>query len=193
VRCRGIAIRDDAGRPVRLLGAHNDITAFKNEERSARESRDFLALIMDTARSAVIGLTQEGQVASLNSAGQHVLGRPASDLPFEWPAGIEFLDTATLSPLEQSLNPILRSLAGATLKGEVFLMTRAPSSEPRYVRVSSAPVTAEGSPLHSVVILDDVSEQEKHRQQIERTSRLDALGQLTGGIAHDFNNLLATV
>ena len=36
VRCRGIAIRDPLGRPVRMLGAHNDLTELKkNEERLA--------------------------------------------------------------------------------------------------------------------------------------------------------------
>jgi PAS domain S-box-containing protein len=32
VRCRGLVIRDEAGKPVRMIGAHNDITAFKEEE-----------------------------------------------------------------------------------------------------------------------------------------------------------------
>ena len=36
VRCRGIAIRDPLGRPIRMLGAHNDLTELKkNEERLA--------------------------------------------------------------------------------------------------------------------------------------------------------------
>jgi PAS domain S-box-containing protein len=29
IRCRGLAIRDDNGRPVRMLGAHNDVTEYK--------------------------------------------------------------------------------------------------------------------------------------------------------------------
>lgn len=32
VRCRGIAIRDDLGKPIRMLGAHNDITKIKEME-----------------------------------------------------------------------------------------------------------------------------------------------------------------
>ncbi|MEM9057736.1 MAG: ATP-binding protein [Pseudomonadota bacterium] len=36
VRCRGFAIRDSAGRPLRMLGAHNDLTAMKRAEEAAR-------------------------------------------------------------------------------------------------------------------------------------------------------------
>ena len=32
VRCRGVAVRDADGRPVRMLGAHNEVTALKNAE-----------------------------------------------------------------------------------------------------------------------------------------------------------------
>jgi PAS domain S-box-containing protein len=33
VRCRGLAIRDENGVPIRMLGAHNDVTALKRAER----------------------------------------------------------------------------------------------------------------------------------------------------------------
>jgi len=33
VRCRGLAIRDEAGKPVRMLGAHNDVTELKASEQ----------------------------------------------------------------------------------------------------------------------------------------------------------------
>lgn len=49
VRCRGIAIRDETGKPVRMLGAHMDLTALKKTEaelqRANQELQNALAEI----------------------------------------------------------------------------------------------------------------------------------------------------
>lgn len=37
VRCRGVAIRDEQGKPIRMLGAHNDITALKELESQLKK------------------------------------------------------------------------------------------------------------------------------------------------------------
>jgi len=36
VRCRGVMIRDDMGKPIKMLGAHTDITDIKNQEEKLR-------------------------------------------------------------------------------------------------------------------------------------------------------------
>ena len=37
VRCRGVAIRDKNGKPLRMLGAHNDITGVKMAEKNLQD------------------------------------------------------------------------------------------------------------------------------------------------------------
>ncbi|MEO0388483.1 MAG: PAS domain-containing protein, partial [Pseudomonadota bacterium] len=193
VRCRGIAVRDTDGKAIRLLGAHNDITQQMREERSAKMTSEFLAQIMDTAMGGIIALGHRGEILSINKPGRHFLGGVSLPTPFDWPEEMCFIDRETLQPIQDEQHPIRRAVDGGMLMGEILSMGRADGLDMRYVRISSAPVTVEGSSMAAVMILDDVSEQEKNRQQVERTARLDALGQLTGGIAHDFNNLLATV
>ncbi len=188
-RCNGLVVRDDDG-AARLFAVHRDVTPQRG--RRVSNSNRFLSLIMNATQSAIVGLSASGEVLAINAFGRHVLGGKQGPVPFAWPQDISFVDGVGMAPLEEAKNPIRRALDGSTIRGELAVMTRR-SGEVRYVRVACAPVKAPYTPLKTVLILDDVTEQEKQRQQIERSARLDALGQLTGGIAHDFNNLLATI
>lgn len=194
VRCRGIAIRDETGKPYRLLGAHNDITAQKREELKAATLSQDLETIFNAATSGIVALDSDGQVIRVNDRARHFLGGISDAVPFAWPETIKFLSADTLQPLDAVADPIKRALAGATLRNETHLLRHARDGDfRRYVRVGSAQPEASGSSIHTVLVLDDISNEERNRQVGERKSRLDALGQLTGGIAHDFNNLLSSM
>ncbi len=194
VRCRGVAVRDETGKPVRLLGAHNDITDLMEvRDRSFSTALAELETIFDAATSGIVALDHDGRIARINNRARHMLGGTSEPTPFDWPEAIRFLDAETLAPLDASADPVKRALAGAHLKSETHLMRRIQAGEDRrYVRVASRPIEAEESSIKVVLVIDDVSNEERNRQVVERKNRLDALGQLTGGIAHDFNNLLAS-
>lgn len=52
IRCRGFAIRDEQGRPIRMLGAHQDVTKLKEKELSLSQSD---IMLRDTQQIAKIG------------------------------------------------------------------------------------------------------------------------------------------
>ena len=54
-------------------------------------------------------------------------------------------------------------------------------------------VNAVGEALGMLVIIRDVTDQQKRESELRNKQRLEALGRLTGGIAHDFNNLLTVI
>ncbi len=184
---------EDAQGDKFVLGIARDISELVEVRRQNEQSLELLSNVFDTVTGAVVGLDADKRVLMINDAGRHILGGITAEAPFDWPDAIEFLDPQDMAPLESSHDPIARAQIGQRIGGEVHLMTRAGADDTRYVRVTSALVQSQSSPLHTVIVLDDVSEAERNRQQIERQSRLDALGQLTGGIAHDFNNLLNTM
>lgn len=192
VRCRGVAVRNDDGKPIRLLGAHHDITHQIQKEREAQISREELETIFNAATSGIVALDADGQIVRLNDRARHMLGGVSDRVPFAWPEHIHFLEAETLAPLDASADPIRRALSGHVLRNETHLLRRVAGEDGRrYVRVGSANLTNSESRIRVVLVIDDVSNEERNRQVVERKSRLDALGQLTGGIAHDFNNLLA--
>lgn len=53
IRCRGIAIRDEAGKPVRMLGAHNDITSQKAAEEKLRLQNLRLNTVIESAEIGI--------------------------------------------------------------------------------------------------------------------------------------------
>ncbi|NJL39295.1 MAG: PAS domain-containing protein [Leptolyngbyaceae cyanobacterium RM2_2_4] len=58
VRCRGIAIRDQAGNPIRMLGAHNDITNLKAAEETLQKRNIELEQMHQVIATQVIELQQ---------------------------------------------------------------------------------------------------------------------------------------
>ena len=210
--------RDNDGQVIKHIGVATNISEQKKAEQNLLEIKEnlealvkqgsaevisqneeldranrLLEAVIQTASSAILALDHNGRILILNDAARHVLGGLNGPPPLEWPDDIHFLEAANFAPLDASANPINRALAGLRLRNETNVMTRKSGSFNRYVRVSSASIADDDLPVSAVIVLDDISDQEVARQQVERSSRLDALGQLTGGIAHDFNNLLAAI
>ncbi|MEQ3624609.1 MAG: ATP-binding protein [Celeribacter sp.] len=96
--------------------------------------------------------------------------------------------------LEGPSNPLVQAQAGASVIGEVVCVANTDADHPvRYIRYSCAPASPNPLGIVSALVIEDDTKAERNRQIVERTGRLEALGQFTGGIAHDFNNVLATV
>jgi len=183
----------DAKQNKFLIGIARDITELVAARRESEKTLSLLDTVLRTTSSGIVGLQSDGQIAFINSAARHMLGGLTAPTPMAWPQSVQFLDHETVQPLEASKSPVQRALAGQSIQGQIFLMALSEDEDPRFVRVATSSVADDNSDVKTVFVFEDVSIQERNRQQVERASRLDALGQLTGGIAHDFNNLLATI
>ena len=110
VRCRGIAIRDkDTGKPIRMLGAHNDLTATKQAERqllvkkraveaSNEELRTFCYAVSHDLKSPsntlrlILSELEETQSERLDQEGSELLD----------------MGVATLDRMQQLIEAVLR-------------------------------------------------------------------------------------
>lgn len=195
VRRQALVIRNEHGRPIRMLGAHTDLTGYllAEKEREPQETAAAarLSTVFNATQTCIIGLGDEGQILTLNRAAGVLLKIEDNRQDLHWPHDALFLKSSDLRPLSQTDSPVRRALSGDVLQGEVFGFSF--EDEPdvlRYVRISSAQVSGQATDVKAVIMVEDVTQQERERQQSERHSRLDALTQISVSISHDFNALL---
>jgi len=80
VRCRGLAIRDASGRPVRMLGAHNDLTELKRAEEGLRLVAARYRQLVENVSSVILELDSQGRVSFANRHCEVVLGFSRDEL-----------------------------------------------------------------------------------------------------------------
>ena len=77
IRCRGIAIRDNTGKPIRMLGAHHDITDYKQAKEQAEESEEKFRLLHENAGLGIGYYSPDGIILSYNQiAARQMNGKP---------------------------------------------------------------------------------------------------------------------
>lgn len=54
IRCRGMAIRDDDGKPIRMLGAHNDVTAIMEAKAKLEAQEKLLSRVLNSSLDGVM-------------------------------------------------------------------------------------------------------------------------------------------
>ncbi|EHQ52526.1 hypothetical protein ECTPHS_07536 [Ectothiorhodospira sp. PHS-1] len=82
IRCRGMVVRDDQGRPVRMLGAHTDITLIKQIQTALEtRTRDLarIARAMDNAQEGIIITDAQARILSVNRAFTQITGYTAQE------------------------------------------------------------------------------------------------------------------
>jgi PAS domain S-box-containing protein len=91
IRCRGLAIRDSAGKPIRMLGAHQDVSDIKNKEQEllsaieiAKESEGKYWAMYNNAPLSYQSLDENGCFIDINPMWLKTLGYERSEVIGKW-------------------------------------------------------------------------------------------------------------
>ena len=151
------------------------------DQSRAETAETRLKLIADASFEG-IALHNEGIIIEINQTGCEILGRTREEL-----IGTSGLDL---------LQPSDQVSAQKTWEGDRLASYEIPISRPdqsqRVIEVRSYQVIEKGH-HHRIAVFHDITAEKELKEQLNRTQKMEILGQLTGGIAHDFNNILASI
>jgi PAS domain S-box-containing protein len=157
--------------------------AYLHQELS--EAKGFLENLIESAAEAIVAVDPEGRVVVWNPAAARLFGAGAETARGKLVG--DALPTAVMTQLEPGLaGPRASRMIGVRLTE---------SDQPAVdLMLTASPLPTGGRGEQGLlVIARDVTEQRRWEEQIARSEKLSALGQLAMGMAHDFTNLLQAV
>ncbi|MBV9511069.1 MAG: GAF domain-containing protein [Caulobacteraceae bacterium] len=150
--------------------------------------------ILRSIAAGVVTVGNGGAVASWNVRAAEILRITAEDaVGLHYGALMERLRVD--APVRQEM---LRMLELTAQTGKVFtyqkLCYHAPEGDDVYVNLSASQLKSEsGEYLGVVIVFEDVTEEVRRKEELERVRKLAETGQLAANIAHELHNPLSSI
>ncbi len=153
-----------------LVITARDMAARRQSERTAREARDLFEQAFDRAPIGMAIVETDGALRRVNAALASILGSTVQDL-----VGDDLVRLAHRDDRHAAADQALSILGGEDRSAIEVRFVRVDGGV-AWARVTATLICSEdGSPLHAIVQVEDVTEQERLRRELHRAATHDPL------------------
>lgn len=164
----------------------------KRAEAALAHESEHLATTLRSVGEGIVSTDRDGRIVLINQVAEVMLQHPGSEI-----LGA-FADQVLAFEAEPDAAPaVAPGLVKTLLTGECpdarahrLRLARAGGSPLAVLVTGSAIRSRHGVVEGAVLVMRDVTRQERVEEELQRTRRLESLGLLAAGIAHNFNNVL---
>jgi PAS domain S-box-containing protein len=172
-----------------LLGMFSESVALvvrnANLHRELSEAKAFLENLIQSATESIVAVDPAGRVVTWNPAAERTFGRSGDE------ARGKLLGDAMPPAVMVQLEPVLQAPRASRTVALRLQESNRPALE---LTATCSPIPWGGrDETGLLLIVRDVTEQRRWEEQLARSEKLSALGQLAMGMAHDFTNLLQAI
>ena len=179
---RATAVRDEAGRILRLVGTVQDVTGRRRAEEALWQSEARNRALLSAIPDLIFLLNAEGVLLDIHAPEPRLLLVPPEGAVGK--ALQEVLPPPVLRSVRRAVDLVLLSAEAPLFEYELTLGNELRQFEGRAVACDHDKV---------IVITRDVTARKRAEEALRQAQKLESLEALAGGIAHDFNNILSAI
>jgi PAS domain S-box-containing protein len=181
---RALIVRDEQGRPLRLIGAMTDVTPRREAEAQIREQ----AALLDKARDAIVLVGMDQRVQYWNKSAERIFGWTVAEV-----VGRNINEFLLRRDVLTDNTFLERLMRDHEWRGELDVRAKNGKRiivESRWALMREAD---DDDPKGILLINTDVTDKKEIEAQFFRAQRIQTIGELSGGIAHDLNTALSPI
>jgi PAS domain S-box-containing protein len=190
-------IRDESGKPVRIIGTLHDVTEARAAEARLRETMENLQRAQRIAHMGSVVLEIATDYAEWSDEMYRIFGVDPKTFDVATDNFIQRILPEDRAKLLATREQIAEGICPRPLEYRI----RRPDGEVRHIYRETELIRDDsGKPIRMIGTVHDVTEaraaeakQRELQKQLQHSQKLEALGTLAGGVAHELNNALMPI
>jgi signal transduction histidine kinase len=176
-----------------LIFARKQIIQIRKANQQEQEAKDFARSIFDSQSNDIIVVNNAGGLLAVNQVFLNHFKLGPSLVSQDYRVALDHLPEVAAFVGKALAQPDDSSVLRERIEVGAQYANNGKDAETRLFDVYASPLTIGGQPGGRVVVIVDVTEAEKVREELRRTRALSAVGQITATVAHELYNPIGAV